>query len=150
MCKDFPKKKWRLNSTAQEKQEKKTAFKLLSGPRRLRKAWTNLKRPSSIFSPVRLFVNESTAGILEFSGIVEFRASARLSKFPQSSLSPCPQSGPVSRTNHDHWLELLKLTCQNPSPLHQCLHMKKPYWKWKRKEKLFSSQNTEGKVCQLG
>ena len=60
-----------------------------------RKALTNLKRPSSIFSPIRSVVNESTAGMLEFRDIVEFRASARLCKIPRSSLT-CPQSAPVS------------------------------------------------------
>ena len=37
-----------------------------------------------------------TAGMLEFRDIVEFRDSARLSKIPRSSLSPCPQSAPTS------------------------------------------------------
>ena len=53
----------------------------------------NLKRPSSIFSPIRSVVNQSTARILEFRDIM---ASARLSKVPLSSLNPCPQSAPLS------------------------------------------------------
>ena len=46
-----------------------------------------LKQPSSIFSPIRSVVNESTAGMLEFRDMVEFRASARLCKIPRSSLT---------------------------------------------------------------
>ena len=69
------------------RKKKQTALELLSCPRRIRKAQTNLKRPSSIFSPIRSVVNESTAGKLEFRDIEEFRASARLCKIPRFSLT---------------------------------------------------------------
>ena len=43
---------------------------------------------------IRSVVNERTARMLEFRNIVEFYASARLSKIPSSN--PCPQSTPHS------------------------------------------------------
>ena len=64
--------------------------------RRTRKKERKRRRPSSIFSLIRSVVNESTAGMLEFRDIVELHASAWLGKIPRSSLSPCPQSAPVS------------------------------------------------------
>ena len=76
-----------LRKENKKKKKKKTTFKLLSCPRRIRKAQTNLKRPSAIFSPIRSVVNESNAGMLEFHDIVEFHTSARLCKIPQSSLT---------------------------------------------------------------
>ena len=75
------------------KKEKKTAFELPVH----KEDKEGLNKPQmTIFSTIRSVVNESTAGILEFCDIVEFRAGARLSKISQSSLSPCPLPPPAS------------------------------------------------------
>ena len=51
-------------------EKKKTVLELLSCPWRVNKIYTNLKRSSSIFSPIRSVVNESTAGMPELRDIV--------------------------------------------------------------------------------
>ena len=44
-------------------------------------------RKKNVKKKIRSVVNESTAGMLEFRDIVEFRASGRLSKISRSSLT---------------------------------------------------------------
>ena len=84
-------RKWQTNSSAQGEQEKKRKENGV-GTRLVPKEYKKgLNEPqTTIFSLIRSVVNESAAGRLEF------RASARLSKIQRSSLSPCPQSVPIS------------------------------------------------------
>ena len=65
-----------------KKQQKKMAFELLSCARRIRKALTNVKRPSSIFSSIRLVVNKSCSPFLLHRHVWQFECeSEKVLKF---------------------------------------------------------------------
>ena len=75
----------------ENKKKKENGFGTPLVPKEDKKGLNEPQMTIFYLPPIRSVVK----GMLEFRDIVDFHASARLSKIPRSSLSPCWQSAPV-------------------------------------------------------